>query len=68
MAMVRLTVKQLMQRLERMPADLPVIVHGYENGYDPVTEFGLIAMPRNRNVNGGTASFKSRINREKSRC
>ena len=34
----RLTVQQLIARLQQYPGDLPVVVQSYEAGYDPVTD------------------------------
>ncbi len=33
-----MTVNELIEQLKRYPADAPVVVHGYENGYDLVTD------------------------------
>ncbi|MBE2272503.1 MAG: hypothetical protein IAE80_29985, partial [Anaerolinea sp.] len=38
----RLTVGELIERLQQFPASLPVIVRSYEEGYDPVTEVQVI--------------------------
>jgi hypothetical protein len=42
--MERLTIQQLVERLQQLPQDLPVVVHGYENGYDPVTDVDVVAV------------------------
>lgn len=33
-----MTVEELMKHLNRLPADTPVLVEGYENGYDEIIE------------------------------
>lgn len=38
MAIERLTVRHLIALLQQYPDDLPVVVQGYETGYDPVTD------------------------------
>jgi hypothetical protein len=42
MPIERMTVQQLIERLQAFPPDLPVVVHSYEDGLDPVTEAALI--------------------------
>ncbi len=40
----RLTVQQLIARLNQYPGDLPVVVQSYEAGYDPVTDVATLAV------------------------
>jgi hypothetical protein len=38
----RLTVRELIERLQHYPDNLPVVVQSYEQGYDPVTQLEVI--------------------------
>jgi hypothetical protein len=44
MTIERLTVQQLIQQLQQFPLELPVVVHSYEEGYDPVTAVETISV------------------------
>ena len=33
-----MTIRELIGKLEQFPEDVPVMVHGYENGFDLVTD------------------------------
>lgn len=44
MTIERLTVRQLIERLQGFPDDLPVMVHSYEEGYDPITDVRLVTV------------------------
>lgn len=39
-----MNVRDLIALLEQYPADMPVIVHSYEAGYDPVTSIRELAV------------------------
>ena len=49
MASEHLTVRQLIDRLQTYPDDLPVVVQSYEEGYDPVTQIETIAVRQRAN-------------------
>jgi len=40
----RMTVRQVIELLQQYPDDLPVVVQGYEEGYDPVTDVGELTV------------------------
>lgn len=42
----RLTVRQLIERLQQFADDLPVVVQSYEEGYDPVTHLDELSVSR----------------------
>lgn len=44
MPIERLTVAQLIERLQQYATDLPVVVHSYEDGYDPVTNLEVLSV------------------------
>jgi len=49
MAPEHLTVRQLINRIQTYPDDLPVVVQSYEEGFDPVTQIETITVRQRTN-------------------
>jgi len=41
-----MTVKELIDKLQQFPAGTPIVVDGYENGYDSATDVSIIRVSR----------------------
>lgn len=45
----RMTVRELIERLQAYDRDLPIVVESYEDGYDPVTHLSELTVTPKKN-------------------
>lgn len=55
-----MTVEELMEQLKNLPAETPVLVEGYETGYDDIVELRPLEVFRYRNAQEWDGEYQTK--------